>query len=165
MPAHWKTKVKVCQRCGCEYETKANNAKYCLECRFAIANEKAKDRARRIREGTYVPREKTGRPRLYPEQPPKKQGTQNRPPDYKPTICWGCANAVPRNIGEKHYGCEWSESLDPVPGWKVITHDAPKTVAGDRFRKGISVQRCPKFIPDAEAEMLGVVVDVFRTAN
>lgn len=56
----------------------------------------------------------------------------------RPQLCWSCRNAVP-GVGT---GCEWSEKLQPVPGWDAeLVH---KTTFGCTW----SIKVCPKYQRD-----------------
>ena len=60
------------------------------------------------------------------------------------TLCWCCANAVPKvnKLGELD-GCEWSLYRQPVPGW-----DAEKMRLSEQEISDIItylVNDCPKF--------------------
>ena len=59
--------------------------------------------------------------------------------EYKQTLCWWCANAVPGR------GCEWADRFEPVPGW-----DAEPTVlrlgSGFGSQGSFLVKSCGKFV-------------------
>lgn len=62
----------------------------------------------------------------------------------KESQCWNCRNAVPNP--EKGYGCNWSRSRQPVPGWETIDRlrlpdDGYSTVV----KWGHKVCRCPEY--------------------
>lgn len=50
------------------------------------------------------------------------------------TLCWDCKNACG--------GCQWSQSLIPVKGWKA-------TLVYNKRQTGYIVKECPEFIRDA----------------
>lgn len=49
--------------------------------------------------------------------------------------CWDCANACG--------GCEWSDRLEPVPGWDA-TH-TQRVRGGTRIEASFAIHSCPKF--------------------
>lgn len=65
----------------------------------------------------------------------------------KPTICWGCANAVPKideQTGKYIRGCEWSIRRKPVPGWETYCF-VDYTYKDGKTLRAYSVKSCPKF--------------------
>lgn len=65
------------------------------------------------------------------------------------TICWNCDNAVPNAKGTN--GCEWSLTLEPVPGWEAIPNKIISRYQGldgkqhTRLLKSYTVIFCPRF--------------------
>lgn len=57
------------------------------------------------------------------------------------TLCWGCKNAVPHGS----YGCSWSESFEPVPGWDARRKDVLTGAKKDRMAESYFVYDCPGF--------------------
>lgn len=61
--------------------------------------------------------------------------------DYKPTLCWNCANSVDQDK------CPWVRDFTPVPGW-----DATPTIhaeGGWQEFESYIVHSCPLFKRDA----------------
>ena len=69
----------------------------------------------------------------------KRDETERARKFRAPTICWECVHAVPNG----KYGCEWSLTGVPVPGWDAVeTTD----LFGARFADSVyNVMECPKF--------------------
>lgn len=67
---------------------------------------------------------------------------ENNPHNYKKTICWDCANAVPNLDGTR--GCRWSREGKPVDGWDAERVDLK--VFHNRFIESYYVRECPEFI-------------------
>ena len=53
---------------------------------------------------------------------------------FSDQLCWDCKNACG--------GCEWSKSLEPVPGWKA--KKIKKVDHGFEYET-YSIKKCPKF--------------------
>lgn len=62
----------------------------------------------------------------------------------KPTLCWDCQRALPKEIDG--ITCSWAKSLEPVAGWM-----AEKTTIGRKNQQCDSyiVYSCPLFIADS----------------
>ena len=56
-----------------------------------------------------------------------------------PTLCWDCANATG--------GCNWSDELQPVEGWKIIP--TMKKAFNHPDYPSCIVLECPEFKRDA----------------
>lgn len=74
---------------------------------------------------------------LIRRYPPRKKKQKKAPKVefQSKQPCWDCANACG--------GCEWSDHLEPVPGWDAIP--TTRTVSGKFVEKSFSVRACPKF--------------------
>ena len=60
-------------------------------------------------------------------------------------LCWDCANACG--------GCEWSDHLEPVPGWDAtptsrVLKVGGKGKGGTRVASSFVIHYCPKFRRD-----------------
>ena len=60
-------------------------------------------------------------------------------------LCWDCANACG--------GCEWSDHLEPVPGWDAsptsrVLKVGGKGKGGTRVEASFVIRSCPKFRRD-----------------
>lgn len=63
---------------------------------------------------------------------------------YKSTLCWECKHAVP----ERPYGCSWSVSFVPVPGWDAEEDTITVVEQGEeREVRSYMVNSCPRYIP------------------
>lgn len=63
------------------------------------------------------------------------------------TLCWCCANAVPRKDKDGVYvrGCSWSIATRPVEGWEVS--QISMSFANDgKTLYSYCVTRCPSFV-------------------
>lgn len=84
----------------------------------------------------YPPREKKQK-----EAPKGRSGTVY----YSKQLCWTCANACG--------GCEWSDHLEPVPGWDAtptsrVLKVGGKGKGGTRVASSFVIHYCPKFRRD-----------------
>lgn len=68
------------------------------------------------------------------------------------TLCWECANAVPKTVGARRggrvlRGCEWSVYGQRVPGWVAVEHQVKMgTISGvQQYVTSYEVLECPKF--------------------
>lgn len=86
--------------------------------------------------------------RRYPPRE-KKQKKAPKGSDeivYQSTqLCWTCANACG--------GCEWSDHLEPVPGWDAtptsrVLKVGGKGKGGTRVASSFVIHTCPKFRRD-----------------
>lgn len=64
---------------------------------------------------------------------------------YRDQLCWTCANACG--------GCEWSDHLEPVPGWDATPTSRVLKVGGKgknrtRVETSFVIHYCPKFRRD-----------------
>ena len=79
---------------------------------------------------------------------PPREKKQNKAPkvEYQSTqLCWTCANACG--------GCEWSDHLEPVPGWDAtptsrVLKVGGKGKGGTRVASSFVIRACPKFRRD-----------------
>lgn len=79
---------------------------------------------------------------------PLREKKQKKPPkvEYQSTqLCWTCANACG--------GCEWSDHLEPVPGWDAtptsrVLKVGGKGKGGTRVASSFVIHTCPKFRRD-----------------
>lgn len=79
---------------------------------------------------------------------PPREKKQKKPPkvEYQSTqLCWTCANACG--------GCEWSDHLEPVPGWDATPTSRVLKVGGKgknrtRVETSFVIHYCPKFRRD-----------------
>ena len=79
---------------------------------------------------------------------PPREKKQKKPPkvEYQSTqLCWTCANACG--------GCEWSDHLEPVPGWDATPTSRVLKVGGKgkgstRMASSFVIHYCPKFRRD-----------------
>lgn len=79
---------------------------------------------------------------------PPREKKQKKPPkvEYQSTqLCWTCANACG--------GCEWSDHLEPVPGWDAtptsrVLKVGGKGKGGTRVASSFVIHTCPKFRRD-----------------
>ena len=79
---------------------------------------------------------------------PLREKKQKKPPkvEYQSTqLCWTCANACG--------GCEWSDHLEPVPGWDAtptsrVLKAGGKGKGGTRVASSFVIHTCPKFRRD-----------------
>lgn len=55
------------------------------------------------------------------------------------TLCELCLNAVPNG---RDHGCEWSITLQPVPGWDALY--SPIKISG-QFVDSYKVLSCPRY--------------------
>ena len=67
--------------------------------------------------------------KALPKRKPYQEGTE-----LLGQLCWHCIHAVPRG----QYGCEWSRSFQPVPGWDA-------EIVGREKECTYSIRYCPKF--------------------
>lgn len=83
--------------------------------------------------------------RRYPprEKKQKKDPKGSAEIVYQSTqLCWTCANACG--------GCEWSDHLEPVPGWDAtptsrVLKVGGKGKGGTRVASSFVIHYCPKF--------------------
>ena len=67
--------------------------------------------------------------------------------NYKDTLCWHCANAVPNR--EKTRGCSWSRKFIPVEGWTAARTDIYcQNRRGRPYAESYIVKSCPEFVSD-----------------
>lgn len=79
---------------------------------------------------------------------PPREKKQKKPPkvEYQSTqLCWTCANACG--------GCEWSDHLEPVPGWDAtptsrVLKVGGKGKGGTRVASSFVIHTYPKFRRD-----------------
>lgn len=79
---------------------------------------------------------------------PPREKKQKKPPkvEYQSMqLCWTCANACG--------GCEWSDHLEPVPGWDAtptsrVLKVGGKGKGGTRVASSFVIHTCPKFRRD-----------------
>lgn len=79
---------------------------------------------------------------------PPREKKQKKPSkvEYQSTqLCWTCANACG--------GCEWSDHLEPVPGWDAtptsrVLKVGGKGKGGTRVASSFVIHTCPKFRRD-----------------
>ena len=82
--------------------------------------------------------------RRYP--PREKKHKKASKVEYRSTqLCWTCANACG--------GCEWSDHLEPVPGWDAtptsrVLKVGGKGKGGTRVASSFVIHYCPKFRRD-----------------
>ena len=69
------------------------------------------------------------------------------------TICWHCANAVPKTVGARVggkliRGCAWSVYGCKVDGWNAIEYQVKMgTIAGvEQYVTSYEVLDCPEFV-------------------
>lgn len=68
------------------------------------------------------------------------------------TICYKCANSVPKIINGKYVrGCRWSIRLQPVSGWYAIQTVKGNT-ASNNYSESYNVYSCPEFMHDSESD-------------
>lgn len=65
---------------------------------------------------------------------------------YDAQLCWFCKNAVP----SAENGCSWSESFEPVKGWKaeettVMNAFNDNGSAKKHYTRTFKVKECPMF--------------------
>ena len=81
--------------------------------------------------------------RRYPPRE-KKQKKAPKVEFQSQQLCWTCANACG--------GCEWSDHLEPVPGWDAPTSRVLKVggkgKGGTRVASSFVIHYCPKFRRD-----------------
>lgn len=84
--------------------------------------------------------------RRYPprEKKQKKAPKGSAAPMYQ-QLCWRCENACG--------GCEWSDRLEPVPGWDAtptsrVLKAGGKGKGGTRIASSFVIHACPKFRRD-----------------
>lgn len=87
--------------------------------------------------------------RRYPprEKKQKKAPKGSAAPMYQQQLCWTCANAC------GGCGCEWSDHLEPVPGWNAtptsrVLKAGGKGKGGTRVASSFVIHTCPKFRRD-----------------
>ena len=68
--------------------------------------------------------------------------------NYKDTLCWHCANAVPNRAGTR--GCSWSKKFIPVEGWEALKTNVFASNGKNKTRvtQSYIVKSCPEVIPD-----------------
>ena len=82
--------------------------------------------------------------RRYP--PREKKQKKAHKVEYQSTqLCWTCDNACG--------GCEWSDHLEPVPGWDAtptsrVLKVGGKGKGGTRVASSFVIHYCPKFRRD-----------------
>jgi hypothetical protein len=81
---------------------------------------------------------------LIRRYPPREKKQKKAPKvEYQSTqLCWTCANACG--------GCEWSDHLEPVPGWDAtptsrVLKVGGKGKGGTRVASSFVIHSCPKF--------------------
>lgn len=81
---------------------------------------------------------------LIRRYPPREKKQKKAPKvEYQSTqLCWTCANACD--------GCEWSDHLEPVPGWDAtptsrVLKVGGKGKGGTRVASSFVIHSCPKF--------------------
>ena len=84
---------------------------------------------------------------LIRRYPPREKKQKKAPKvEYQSTqLCWTCANACG--------GCEWSDHLEPVPGWDATSTSrvlkvGGKGKGGTRVASSFVIHSCPKFRRD-----------------
>lgn len=84
---------------------------------------------------------------LIRRYPPREKKQKKAPKvEYQSTqLCWTCANACG--------GCEWSDHLEPVPGWDAtptsrVLKVGGKGKGGTRIETSFVIRSCPKFRRD-----------------
>lgn len=88
---------------------------------------------------------------LIRRYPPREKKQKKAPKGsaeivYQSTqLCWTCANACG--------GCEWSDHLEPVPGWDAtptsrVLKVGGKGKGGTRVASSFVIHYCPKFRRD-----------------
>lgn len=82
--------------------------------------------------------------RRYPPRE-KKQKKAPKGEFQSQQLCWTCANACG--------GCEWSDHLEPVPGWDAtltsrVLKVGGKGKGGTRVASSFVIHYCPKFRRD-----------------
>lgn len=84
---------------------------------------------------------------LIRRYPPREKKQKKAPKvEYQSTqLCWTCANACG--------GCEWSDHLEPVPGWDAtptsrVLKVGGKGKGGTRVASSFVIRSCPKFRRD-----------------
>lgn len=84
---------------------------------------------------------------LIRRYPPREKKQKKAPKvEYQSTqLCWKCANACG--------GCEWSDHLEPVPGWDAtptsrVLKVGGKGKGGTRVASSFVIHYCPKFRRD-----------------
>lgn len=84
---------------------------------------------------------------LIRRYPPREKKQKKAPKvEYQSTqLCWTCANACG--------GCEWSDHLEPVPGWDAtptsrVLKVGGKGKGGTRIETSFMIRSCPKFRRD-----------------
>jgi len=84
---------------------------------------------------------------LIRRYPPREKKQKKAPKvEYQSTqLCWTCANACG--------GCEWSDHLEPVPGWDAtptsrVLKVGGKGKGGTRVEALFVIRSCPKFRRD-----------------
>lgn len=82
--------------------------------------------------------------RRYPPRE-KKQKKASKIEYQSPQLCWDCAAAAG--------GCEWSDHLEPVPGWDATPTSRVLKVGGKgkgstRVASSFVIHYCPKFRRD-----------------
>ena len=79
---------------------------------------------------------------LPPVKPKQKHTPPAVPTTISRTLCWRCANAVPRP--QSGLGCSWSVAFVPVEGW--VATKTPERKAGDNIvKESYTVKECPMF--------------------
>ena len=84
---------------------------------------------------------------LIRRYPPREKKQKKAPKvEYQSTqLCWTCANACG--------GCEWSDHLEPVPGWDATPTSRVLKAGGKgknrtRVASSFVIHYCPKFRRD-----------------
>ena len=82
--------------------------------------------------------------RRYPPRE-KKQKKAPKVEFQSQQLCWTCANACG--------SCEWSDHLEPVPGWDAtptsrVLKVGGKGKGGTRVEASFVIRSCPKFRRD-----------------
>ena len=85
--------------------------------------------------------------RRYPprEKKQKKATKGSAAAAYQQQLCWDCASACG--------GCEWSDQLEPDPGWDAtptsrVLKVGGKGKGGTRVASSFVIRSCPKFRRD-----------------
>ena len=96
--------------------------------------------------------------RRYPprEKKQKKATKGSAAATYQQQLCWDCASACG--------GCEWSDHLEPVPGWDATPHKPG--AEGRRQRQGRhtgSILVCDPRLPQIQEghTMMRLVIDIY----
>lgn len=62
--------------------------------------------------------------------------------NQKGSLCWKCIKAVPSKDGR--WGCYWSLSRVPVPGWKA--KESRMKINDGAYIRSYFVEECPDFV-------------------